>query len=129
MRSWGYRLSGRVEVGTRGEVGGHRTPWAVTRPKGAGRAVPDRAAFVLDGALGAAGAFADADEGEADPGLPDDGDQPGAVPGGVPVEPREEVFCPADVMSGVLVGLVEVEHVDDPEGLMPGGDPLPGHVR
>jgi hypothetical protein len=63
---------------------------------------------VLDGAFGAAGAFADADEGEADPGLPDDRDQPRAVPFGVPVEPVEQVFGPADVVSGVLVGPVEV---------------------
>ena len=67
----------------------------------------------------AAGAFADADQGEADPGLPDDRDQPGAVPAGVPVEPVEEVLGPADVVPGVPVGLVEVEHVDDAE-LLPG---------
>jgi hypothetical protein len=48
---------------------------------------------VLDGALGVAGAFADAYEGEADPGLPDDGDQPCAVPGGVLVEPVEQIGC------------------------------------
>jgi hypothetical protein len=61
---------------------------------GAGRAVPGRAACVLDGALGVAGAFADADEGEADPGLPDDLDQPRAAPAGVPVEPVEKIGCP-----------------------------------
>jgi hypothetical protein len=49
---------------------------------------------VFDGAFGAAGAFADADEGEADPGVPDDGHQPGTVPGGVPVEPVEKILGP-----------------------------------
>ena len=39
----------------------------------------------------AAGAFADADQGEADPGVPDDRDQPCAAPGGVLVEPVEKV--------------------------------------
>ena len=91
---------------------------AVPRPGGAGRAVPDRAAVVLDGALAAAGAFADADQGEADPGLPDDFDQAGAAPGGVPVEPVEEVLGPAGVVPGVPVGPVEVEQVDD-AGLLP----------
>ena len=38
---------------------------------------------------------------------------------GVPVEPVEQVFGPADVVPGVPVGLVEVQHVDDAE--------LPGH--
>ena len=37
------------------------------------------------------------------------------------VEPVEEVVGPADVVAGVPVGLVEVEHVDDAE--------LPGHGR
>jgi hypothetical protein len=54
---------------------------------GAGRAEPGRAAVVLDGAFGVAGAFAEADYGEADPGLGDDFDQPRAAPGGVRVEP------------------------------------------
>src|SRR5258705_12940767 len=85
---------------------------------GAGRAVPDRAARVLDGAFGTAGAFADADQGEADTGVPDDRDQAGTVPGGVPVEAVEQVLGPADVMLGVPVGLAEVEHVDD-AGLLP----------
>ena len=67
---------------------------AVPRPGGAGRAVPDRAAGVLDGAFGVAGAFADADEGEADPGLPDDGDQPGPGALGVLVEPVEQIGRP-----------------------------------
>ena len=67
----------------------------------------------------AAGAFADADQGEADPGLPDDFDQAGAAPCGVPVEPVEEVLGPAGVVPGVPVGLVEVEQVDD-AGLLPG---------
>jgi hypothetical protein len=80
---------------------------------GAGRAEPDGSAVVLDGALGAAGAFADADYGEADPGLGDDLDQPRAVPGGVRVEPVQQVFGPADVVPGVPVGPVEVQHVDD----------------
>jgi hypothetical protein len=65
-------------------------PW----PGGAGRAVPDRAAGVLDGAFGTAGALADADQGEADTGVPDDRDQPGAAPGGVLVEPVEQVVGP-----------------------------------
>ena len=38
---------------------------------------------------------------------------------GVLVEPVEQIGRPADVVPGVPVGLVEVEHVDDPE--------LPGH--
>jgi hypothetical protein len=49
---------------------------------------------VLDSAFGTAGAFADADQGEADTGLPDDRDQPGTVPCGVPVEAVEEVLGP-----------------------------------
>jgi hypothetical protein len=61
---------------------------------GAGRAVPDCASGVLDGALVAAGAFADADQGEADPGLPDDRDQPGTVPGGVLVEAVKKIGRP-----------------------------------
>jgi hypothetical protein len=89
---------------------------------GAGRAVADRAARVLDSPLGAALARTDADQGEADPGLPDDRDQACAVPCGVGVEPVEEILGPADVMAGVLVGLVEAQHVDDPER-------LPGHGR
>ena len=100
---------------------GMRLPVAVPGPGGAGRAVPGCASGVLDGALGAAGALADADQGEADPGLRDDRDQPGAVPCGVPVEPVQEVVGPADVVAGVLVGLVEMQHVDDAE--------LPGHDR
>src|SRR6266568_4568619 len=107
---------GKVEVGTGGEAGGHRPPVAVPRVRGAGRAVPDRAARVLDGAFTAAGALTDADQGEADTGLPDDRDQPRTIACGVPVEPVEQVRGPADVMPGVLVGPVEVEHVDNPEG-------------
>ena len=88
---------------------------AVPGPGGAGRAVPGRASGVLDGALGAAGAFADADQGEADPGRPDDRDQAGTVPAGVRVEAVEEILGPAGVVPGVPVGLVEVEQVDDAE--------------
>jgi hypothetical protein len=61
---------------------------------GAGRAVADLAACVLDGAFGVAGALSDADQGEADPGVPNDGDQPRAVPAGVRVEPVEKVVGP-----------------------------------
>jgi hypothetical protein len=46
-------------------------------------------------------------------------DQPGAASLGVRVEPVEQVLGQADVMPGVLVGLVEAQHVDDAE--------LPGH--
>jgi hypothetical protein len=87
--------------------------------RGADRAVPDRAAGVLYGAFGAAGAFADADGGEADARLPDDFDQPCTTALGVPLQPVDQVFGPADVVAGVLVGPVEVEHVDDAQ--------LPGH--
>src|SRR5690348_15838082 len=85
---------------------------------GAGRTVPAGAAVVLDGAFGAAGAFAEADQGEPDPGMPVDFDQAGAAPGGVPVRPVEEVLCPAGVVPGVLVGPREVEQVDH-AGLLP----------
>ena len=74
------------------------------RPGGAGRAVPGCASGVLDGAFGVAGAFADADQGEADPGLPDDLDQPRAVPLACRSSRSQEVFGPADVVPGVLVG-------------------------
>jgi hypothetical protein len=70
-------------------------------------------------ALAAAGALADPDQGEADPGSGDDLDQPGAAPRGVRIEPVEQVVGPADVVPGVLVGLAEMQHVDDAE--------LPGH--
>src|SRR5215467_6532458 len=91
---------------------------------GTGRAVPDRAAGVLDGALGVPGALADADQGEADPGVPDDLDQPRAGAAGVPVEPVQEVFGPADVVPGAaiaqrarvgLIPVVEAQHVNDAE--------------
>jgi hypothetical protein len=71
---------------------------------GAGRAVPDRAARVLYGAFSAAGALADADEGEADPGVPDDRDQACAVPCGVRVEPVEQVFGPVLDLPTVRCG-------------------------
>ena len=77
------------------------------------RTVPP--AFLM--ALGATGALADPDQGEADLGLSDDGDQPCAVPSGMGVEPVEEILSPADVVSGVPVGLAEMQH--DAE--------LPGH--
>jgi DNA-binding GntR family transcriptional regulator len=86
---------------------------------GAGRAIADRASGVLDGAFSRSGALPDTDQGEADPGVGDDFDQACAVPFGVPVEAVEEVFGPADVMTGVPVGLVEAQHVNDAE--------LPGH--
>jgi hypothetical protein len=53
--------------------------------------------------------------------LGDDLDQPRAAPGGVRVEAVQQVFGPADVVPGVPVGPVEVQHVDDAE--------LPGHGR
>jgi hypothetical protein len=62
-----------------------------------------------------AGAFAEADECEADPGFADDGHQPCPGAAGVLVEPVEKVLGPADVVAGVLVRLVEMQHVDDPE--------------
>src|SRR5690348_9383415 len=108
----GLPPSGRVGIGAGDQVAGDGRPVAGPWPGGAGRAVPGRAAVVLDGAFGAAGAFAEADQGEADPGLPDDFDQAGAAPGGVPVEPVEEILGPAGVVLGVLVGPVEVEQVD-----------------
>jgi hypothetical protein len=61
---------------------------------GAGRAEPGRAARVLDGAFGVPCALADADQGEADPGLPDDRDQPGTGALGVLVEPVQKIGSP-----------------------------------
>ena len=49
------------------------------------------------------------------PACADDFDQPGAVSAGVRVEAVEKVVGPADVVAGVPVRLVEVEHVDDAE--------------
>src|SRR5690242_9156744 len=109
----GHRLPGGVGVGAGGEVAGEGGPVAVARAGGAGRAVPDRAAGVFDGACGGPGAFADPHAGEPDPGVPDDLGQPGAVPGGVGAEPVEEVLGPAGVVPGVPVGPVEVEQVDN----------------
>ena len=97
--------SGRVGVGAEGEVGRQRPPLAVARMGSAGRAVPDRAACVLDGALGATGALADPDQGEADLGLSDDGDQPCAVPSGMGVEPVEEILSPVLDLPTVRSGL------------------------
>src|SRR5215510_1437013 len=72
----GLPPSGRVGVVAGDQVARDRGPVAVPRPGSAGRAEPDRAAGVLDGAFGVAGALADADQGEPDPGLGDDLDQP-----------------------------------------------------
>src|SRR2546430_1533859 len=125
----GLPPSGRVGVGAGDQVAGDRRPVAVAGMGGAGRAVPGSASGVLDGAFGSAGAFAEADQGEADPGLPDDLDQAGARAWRVPGEPVQQVLGPAGVVPGVLVRLVEVEQVDDAGLLMPGLDSLPGHGR
>jgi len=77
---------------------------------GAGRAVPGGASGVFDGALVRVRvAFADADQGGSRSGSPDDRDQAGTVPGGVRVEPVQQVLGPAGVVPGMPVGLVEVE--------------------
>jgi hypothetical protein len=70
---------------------------------------------VFDGALDVAGAFADADAGETDPGLPDDSHQPRPGAFGMVIKPVEQVVGPADVVPGVPVWPLEVEHVDDAE--------------
>src|SRR5215813_11587071 len=96
-----HRPLGEVGKGAGDEFAGQRRPVAVAWVGCAGGAVPDGAARVLDGAFGVASAFAEADQGEADPGLPDDLDQPGTAPGGVRLEAGEEVVGPAGVVPGV----------------------------
>src|SRR5262249_30386991 len=124
MTSSAFRRDGQEDVVVRpfgsaagvvagGEVCGQRTPVPVPGVQGAQRAVADRAARVLDGPLGGAGALAGAYQDEADPGIPNDFGQPGGLASGMLNKPFEQVLSPPAVVPGMLVGLAEVEQVAD----------------